>query len=257
MKYRKIKTERIQIASAYQRALRTSMVSEIVRNYQPEAFGVLVVGERADKSLWCVDGQTRLKSAVKLGIDEVPCLVFDSLGKEHEASLFRLLNTQTNQSKLQKMKALLCEGDANTHDLVATVERAGFKIGFNGEKSWPHIRSVVPIEKAYERGVLTRVLGIVKNAWSATCDIHALQVPILGGLCKFIVLHGEVTNDEELAARLQRFTVQQLVSQCEARKMQGGSREDAMREVLVQVWNKGRRARIESSVIAPSQQDTQ
>jgi hypothetical protein len=225
------------------------MVSEIVRNFQPDAFGVLVVGERSDKTLWCVDGQTRLKAAVKLGIDEVPCLTFESSGKEHEASLFRLLNTQTNQSKLQKMKALLCEGDANTHDLVAIVERSGFKIGFDGEKTWPHIRSIVPVEKAYERGTLQRVLSIVSKAWSSTRDIHALQVPVLGGLQRFISLHGDIVNDDELASRLQKFAVQQLVSQCEARKMQGGSREDAMREVIVQVWNKGRRVRIEPHVI--------
>lgn len=249
MKYRKIKTELIQIASAYQRALRTSMVAEIVRNYQPDAFGVLVVGERADKSLWCVDGQTRLKAAVKMGLDDVPCLTFDSMGKEHEASLFRLLNTQTNQSKMQKMKALLCEGDANTHELVAVIERCGFKIGFNGEKSWPHIRSIVPVEKAYERGILDRVLLVISQTWAATTDIHALQVPMMGGLTRFLAANGDVVNDKDLVARLQRFTVQQLVSQCEARKMQGGSREDAMREVIVQVWNKGRKNRIENKLI--------
>ena len=244
MKYRKIKTEEIQIAAAYQRSLRTSMVSKIVKNYESDAFGVLVVGQREDGSLWCVDGQTRLKAAVKLGIDEVPCLVFDSNGKSHEAALFRMLNTQTNQSKLQKMKAQLCEGDPNTHELNSIVERCGFKIGFNGEKSWPHIRSIVPIEQAYEKGILDRVLHIVSGAWGNMQDTHALQVPVLGGLSKLIASHGDVINDIELIGRLQRFAVPQLVAQCEARKMQGGSRADAMRDVLVQVWNRNRRKRI-------------
>lgn len=250
MKYRKIKTEQIQIAAAYQRGLRTSMVAKIVKHYEPDAFGVLVIGQRADKTMWCVDGQTRLKAAVKLGVEEVPCLVFDSTGKSHEAALFRMLNTQTNQSKLQKLKAQLCEGDPNTHELNEIVQRSGFKIGFSGEKSWPHIRSIVPIERAYEKDMLERVLKVVNGAWGAVQDTHALQVPILGGLTKLFLLHSDVIDDNELIDRLQKFTVSQLVAQCEARKMQGGSREDAMKDVLVQVWNRNRRKRITQDAIA-------
>lgn len=247
MKYRKIKTESIQIAQAYQRSLRVSMASQIVRCFEADAFGVLVVGERSDGSLWCVDGQTRLKAAVKLGLDDVPCLVFESRGKEHEATLFRLLNTQTNQSKLQKIKAQLCEGDPDTLEMISIVERCGFKIGFNGEKSWPHIRSLVPVERAYIQGILPRVLNVINNAWGPVKDIHALQVPILGGLTKLLMQHGEVISDAELVTRLQKYTVSQLVSQCEARKMQGGSREDAMKDVLIHVWNFNRRNRINNA----------
>jgi len=247
MKYRKIKTELLQIASAYQRALRVSMVNQIVKCFEQDAFGVLVVGERADGSFWCVDGQTRLKAAVKLGIDEVPCLVFESRGKEHEATLFRLLNTQTNQSKTQKTKAQLCEGDPNTAEMIAIVERCGFKIAFNGEKSWPSIRSITPVEQAYERGLLTRVLGIIMKAWGETRDTHALQSPMLGGLTRLVAQHGEVISDTELVSRLKKYRVSQLVAQCEARKMQSGNRGDAMKDVLVQVWNHSRRNRIKDS----------
>lgn len=246
MKYRKVNTEKIQVAPAYQRALRSTMVSTIVKGFEEDAFGVLVIGERTDGSLWCVDGQTRLKAAVKLGMTDVPCLVFTSKGKEHEATLFRLLNTQTAQSKLSRFKALLCEGDPNTEEMNAIVERCGFKIGYSGEKSWPHIRTVIPVEKAYTKGVLPRVLQIVSDTWGATEDIHALQVPMLGGLTKFISEFGDVVADKEIVARLQKFTVPQLVAQCEARKMQGGNREDAMKDVLVHIWNRNRKKRLDA-----------
>lgn len=252
MKYRSLKPEQIQVADSYQRSLSESFAAQIARGYDEEAFGVLVVGEREDGSYWCVDGQTRKRAAVLKGLKTVRCLVFQSCGKQHEAKMFRLLNMQRNMSKIDKVRALIDEGDKDTVAMNDEVQACGFELALKNEQRWPFIRSMVPVEKAYQLGILSRVLRLVDASWGVTEDQQALQVPILGGVTKFLRRWGEIVDDEMFVEVLQKFTCAQLVAQCDAQKMQGGGRESAMLEVLRHQWNrihgKKKRFRLEEEI---------
>ena len=71
------------------------------------AFNSIVVMERANGDKYVVDGQQRLLAAIRRGdIREVPCVLFKSDGREHEARAFISLNVRrTNVPAVAKFNA--------------------------------------------------------------------------------------------------------------------------------------------------------
>lgn len=65
----------------------------LAREFSWEAFGVVVVMERSNGQMYVVDGGQRVAAARRRGdIRDVPCVVFASDGRDHEARAFLALN---------------------------------------------------------------------------------------------------------------------------------------------------------------------
>ena len=79
----------------------------IARGFCWGSFGSLVVMKRDSGDMYVVDGQQRLLAARKRGdINYVPCIVFKSEGRNHEAKAFIALNVnRKNVSAVTKFKA--------------------------------------------------------------------------------------------------------------------------------------------------------
>ena len=241
MKYKRIAIDKLNVAVSYQRQVSRTMVSTIVTNYQADCFGTLTVGLREDGTYWVVDGQTRLEAARKLGLRNVPCMVFESEGQSHEAQLFRLVNNQRHMSLAAKVKAQLIEGDPDTHAVSEIVAGRGFELCFDKSGGWPRIRTFKPLFDLYEAGLLERALDVVRLTWSygdGDGDDQALQLPVLGGLRLFMKRYGSIVSDEQLSKKLSKYTCAQLVAKCDARKMQGGSRASALCDVICDLFGK-------------------
>jgi hypothetical protein len=63
------------------------------RLFNWSAFGTIVVMERSGGKKFIVDGQQRWLAAKRRGIAEIPCRIFSSNGRDHEAQAFCQLNT--------------------------------------------------------------------------------------------------------------------------------------------------------------------
>lgn len=120
----------INIDSSYQRNIYDGRVSTIAKNWRWEAFGRLLVGRRTDGRLFIVDGQHRLLAARKRSdIKELPCVVFNSRGSDHEADVFLVTNTARGpMTILQKFKALLIIGDPIAMAIKDTADALGLII---------------------------------------------------------------------------------------------------------------------------------
>ena len=191
------------IADAYQRTIVPAQVSLIVKQFDNDAFGSLVVGERSDGSLWVVDGLQRLTAARKLEIQRVPCDVFQSEGQKHEAKIFRLKNkNRTNVSAVVLFRALLAEGDAESIEIRQIVNRAGLSIGeADAGSRWPNIRCVTAVQRVFSRGNLAETLGVICEAWAD--EDEAINGHILEGLSIFLRKCNSV-NHRELVIRLRQ-----------------------------------------------------
>ena len=67
----------------------------IARAFSWVAFGVIVVMQRANGDYYIVDGQQRWLAALRReDIRDVPCIVFQSEGRDHEAKAFLSLNVR-------------------------------------------------------------------------------------------------------------------------------------------------------------------
>ena len=77
----------LQVDPSYQRCVKPNH-KKIARDFDPNALGVPLVGQREDHSLWIVDGQQRVEALKLLGKVNVRVEVFASKGPEHEAHVF-------------------------------------------------------------------------------------------------------------------------------------------------------------------------
>ena len=98
----------INIDRSYQRGSLTNVKTlRIASNFNWIAFGSLVIMERTNGKLFVVDGQQRLFAASRRGdINKVPCIIFKSDGRDHEARAFLSLNVdRTPVSSFNKFSA--------------------------------------------------------------------------------------------------------------------------------------------------------
>lgn len=133
--YRCIPVADLKIDHSYQRAeVGDQTILAIARNFKWSAFGVIIVMERASGVLYVVDGQQRLAAVKRRGdIDKVPCMVFQSGGKDHEAQAFIDLNTA--RTKVPAMDKFVAAARANIEpakSISSWMRSEGFVLTKNG-----------------------------------------------------------------------------------------------------------------------------
>lgn len=94
-KFRCVPVHDLKIDHSYQRSpVGDGVILDIAREFAWSSFGVLIVMERSNGALYVVDGQQRLLACIRRGdIEAVPCYVFASEGRDHEARAFLGINT--------------------------------------------------------------------------------------------------------------------------------------------------------------------
>jgi hypothetical protein len=103
----------------------------IAREFDWTSFGVLIVMQRSDGSMWIVDGQQRWLAAKRRGdIETVPCIVFRSDGQEHEAKAFFSVNTKRKfVSSIAKFNANAIANESPERQIAEWLQWNGLHIG--------------------------------------------------------------------------------------------------------------------------------
>jgi len=248
---RKISVDELQISDAYQRTIVPARVNRIAKNIDPDAFGSLTVGERRDGTLWVVDGMQRLTAARKIGITSVPCDVFQSEGKEHEARVFRLKNRErTNVSACSLFNAQLTEGDPQTIEIERVVRESGLKLRLreDGGSGWPYIKAVKALERCVSRvgaGGLAMSLSLLLEVWPG--EHGAIQGDMIEGMCWFIKKHPDFDR-RSLVEKLGKKSISGVVRAADANYKLGRDRDSssygrslATYDAISLIYHKGRR----------------
>lgn len=102
----------------------------VARNFNWVSFNSIVVMERENGDKYVVDGQQRLLAAKHRGdIKDVPCIVFQSSGKEHEAKAFISLNiNRRHVSAVDKFNAGVLAGTSPEKHIAEWLSGIGLKI---------------------------------------------------------------------------------------------------------------------------------
>lgn len=86
--------DEINFDDSYQRPVVEWTCTQIAKGFSWDAFGVVTLMRRHNGSLWCIDGKQRIAACRKRGdITKVPAVIYESLGRDHEAKAFLFLNT--------------------------------------------------------------------------------------------------------------------------------------------------------------------
>lgn len=122
----------LHIENSYQRDLNLNKVREFAACWSWIGCAAIVVAKR-DGQFWVVDGQHRVAGANRRSdIAELPCIVFQSKGVEHEASTFLQVNTNRKPiDSIARHRARLAAGDATSLLIESVIKGAGFSVAPN------------------------------------------------------------------------------------------------------------------------------
>jgi hypothetical protein len=196
----------------------------IVSEFDEDALGVMLVGQREDGSLWVVDGLQRVTALKKLGWFEARFNVFRSNGPEHEAQVFKLVNkNRTSLTATQLFHALLTAGDEECWAVKRVAESLGYKLPTGGKRAVSQDReqaareltclnSLVRIYHHRGEELLRFVLSTVKDCWPG--DPYGVKADIVDGLATWWVARkagGREFDRDRLVSRLRQKTAHQII----------------------------------------------
>lgn len=173
---------------SYQRLTKGRHINNIANNFDPNACLPLTLGKREDGSLWCVDGQQRLRALLKNRYKKWPCAVMFSSGPMFEAAQFILLNRgRVALTWREVFKAYLTTKDEVAMSIEKTVTGAGFNLNLSGGCKTNRVGCLGQLYnhvKKYGVKALDQALKIIKTAWpDADSATHNAIVMALIELC--------------------------------------------------------------------------
>lgn len=213
LKVLKLDQVELNVDPSYQRDVKAKH-KKIVAEYNEEAFGIPLIGEREDGGLWIVDGLQRITAKRKLGHRELRAEVFNSKGPEHEAEVFKLVNlNRTKLSAWEEFKALLTAGDELAWSVKNVVEKCGFRVvqGYTTNAPMEQqaryitgVATMMQLTKHHGPEPLEFTLRTVKEAWPG--DKLAVNNRIIYGMTNFFVVRERVVDEERLVERMRKTT---------------------------------------------------
>jgi hypothetical protein len=245
---RMVDVDDLNVSEEYQREMIVPHINEMEKNFDPEAFGLPLAGERDDGSLWLVDGFQRVSMARKLGIKRVPCEIVKSNGVQHEAALFRKRARRRNLSACQLFKALVAEGDEQARQILAVVNDVGLNVaGMAQSRRGGTLGCIKSCRDAFRLGGaehLSLVLTTLKRAWGGGHE-NAYHQAMVGGLSLFLFrYHGEV-DMRRLTNKMAAESPAHVLGQAKPFKlMHGGSRDKAVGHAFKAYYEMGLRKKL-------------
>jgi hypothetical protein len=239
---RMVPLDKLQVDRSYQREEQRRQVTKVLKDFSADAFGIPLVAQREDHSLWIVDGQQRVAALRKLGKTVVRVEVFSSEGPEYEAKVFRMVNANRQKlSNQQLFRAALTEGDKLAWAIKECVESCGFvlRLGMTGVSGKQSARELVCVSalsalaKRHGTDPIRFALSVIGRAWQD--DKMATSYQIVHGLGEFYAAHEGGVDVDRMAERLNKTTPAKLIY---AAGLGNWDRSHNMVEVLGRMYKK-------------------
>lgn len=214
----------------YQRGEKTSHVRKIVRTLNLASIGNPVVGERADGSLWCIDGLQRITAMLNSGIRQWECLVLKSAGPEFEAKVFRDINSsRLNVSTMEQFRAAVFAEDPVAVTVVDAVGLAGLVFRYRHHSAkitsetnrgsspvcykamYDLVRqgSDDPADPEDGKELLRRTLALCSATWPK--DDVALEGRFVRAVGQLLYQFGDRIDDDRFAEKLRQWPTVRIV----------------------------------------------
>jgi hypothetical protein len=235
--------EAMAVPHAYQRELKEHLVRRIIRRFDPDLVGLLVVVRDGDGRLWILDGQHRWLVLVELGYRTALCEVLHHVPLPRQAQIFSGRNsTRITPHPRDAFRADYVARDPQVVAIMDVLDRHGYQPPFGVSRaSARRFVCVSALREVHGWGLLQPAIALIRDAW-ATDDL-ATQAPVLLGLAAVLRLNPQVVP-RELATRLARHSADEVLRL--ARAEHANSRERRLwvhvAAVVVDLYNHGRTA---------------
>lgn len=246
-----VRVERVRIGDItidqrVQRGLDHTRVDKISKAFNWAAFGVPTLSRRTDGTLVILDGMHRIEGAKAAGfIDVSPQVkVHTGLTLEEEAALFLLLNDTRKPMPVDLFKIGVTSGDEDLVAMNDLIEAAGLEVANSGRKAF---RAVTAMRRIYgsEPIAAERALDACVTSWGVSSD--SVQGGVFEGIGLFFLRYGDAANLDEMCERLGKYPGGANALLGAARglgKIRSVSIPNAVGDICVELYNKGRRTRM-------------
>ena len=245
--------ESLKVPRAYQRDERPRLVRQIIREFDPDLLGHLVVVRDHDGGHWLLDGQHRWLALVELGYETATCEVLHDVPLERQAGIF----SGRNRRRIAPHPRDAFRSDHVARDpdvlvIVSILERYGYQVPFgkNQRGSADCFVCVSTLREVYTWGVLEPTVRLIRDTWPT--DILATQAGIVAGLAACLRLYPEIQRPQ-LHRKLSRHSADEVLRL--ARVALANNRERRLwvhvAAVVVDLYNRSRTAphRLDGPVI--------
>ncbi len=256
-----IRVSEILIDPTVQRTLRKSWAQQIAHEFDPDRVRVIVVSHRADRKYYVIDGQHRIAALKLMGYGDqlVDCAVFDRTHmadaevRREDAKLFLALNRVLSQKPIESFLRKITAEEPIESAIGRIVTQCGLTIAPGGHAG--AIASVAALTKIYTGAgtgrntpeALTRTLETIIKAWGR--EAINFNGKILSGLGLVFIRYGKQLDHDALVKRLSMVTggaAGLIGSAGTLYSIRHTDINKCMASVIVDVYNKGRRDKLES-----------
>lgn len=240
-----VKAARLVVDINVQRAINQARVEKMASDFKEEALGIVTASDRGTGVLFIVDGQHRVAAAkIAKGDDfALMCRVFHRLTLPEEAEMFRLLQMTRVPQALDSFRIAVIEGLPYAVHIDDMLTRYGLHLG-NGVGT--KFSAVVAAKNIYERDpmALERTLLTLTKAWG-TEDRVAFDNHMIRGMGRMFARYADAIIVDDLIEKLQKMggPARLLGKGNDIRAALNCRADDAIAEVLVELYNKNRRTR--------------
>lgn len=243
--YAYVELKKLQIAHGgehgYQRTVKTEKVNKIVKDFNPNIVGVLLVSQRPDGSQWVMDGQHRATAMIALGLEFAAALVYRGLTIEQEAQIFYAPQvTRLSLLPGEKFRARLVAGEPVAHRVKQIVESFGYSLNFdNGETAGGRLCAMAALERAetqYAAG-LAPILQIIRDVWGMETD--GITAGLITGLAAFHTRYRELYDPARLRMVLRTVANPRRIESeaSDYRRLLGGVVTAAVGQIILKHYN--------------------
>jgi len=167
-----------------QRPLNEKHVSTIIENFDPDAFGVVVVAEKNGTGTHhIIDGQHRVTALKRMGWADqtVPCLVKPTHDIVSEARMFDRLNTKRDPQAIDRFRVRVTAGYPVESAIAAIIEKHGMTLGLDpSPKHFAAVAAALQITNRHGLDCFDDALGTLRAVWPD--DRNALHGSLVQGV---------------------------------------------------------------------------
>jgi hypothetical protein len=244
-----LRIDAINVDDSYQRSLRHDLVNKIAKDYDIVKAGPILVNERTNDELWCIDGQHRMAGALQAGETEVLAHVVHGLSVSEEAELRLARNDRKSDTTFEKFRSRLVMGDQKAKHMVRIAKDCGTRINTYPDEHHG-INAIRAAETLYDAGEgngawLVRVLTFLREVWPSERPEDLLgqkqvSVNTLKSVAWFLHMHVGTSQKrrKHFRDRIQHFGIDDIDRKARAHKaIHGGSDWINYYRTLVEVYN--------------------
>lgn len=228
----------------YQRGLNLNHVNFLAEHWSSRECDPIKVSRRSDGSLWVIDGQHRVRAAMKAKVKDLLAHVIEGLTYQEEADLFyRAQVGRLGMRPLDEWNASLEAEHPDTVEITRIVESLGGRVNKsqNTEKGINAPKTLWKMYDAAGPDYVYETMRAIADAWpDAKLGGPASEAPMLMGVFYMVTVYdNHEWKHDRLVKRLSKTTPQEIAARATAYRGTGKKRDVSYYLAILDTYNKG------------------